>query len=242
MITSVQSRASTDDGRTGLPAIDIEEMLQRYDPYIIAQVKELVRQNPHIAHPAVLDLEIDELVQRVRIKFWHVLSSRGVEYSRAYIKRIVHSEFIDMVRSKKPLRTLPLPVDEEGELYQGAMLVTLSTGMSDPADEVEEQSAVTRCMDEVVDAVLQLAPRQQYAMVCSLRERVDDVQPFEHAFHARNVDISGLQWPVKKREKQLLQSSISAARQNIARCLAEPSLLKKAIGRLKKNAAPSLAL
>src|SRR5579859_3469429 len=180
--------ATTGEHSTGLPTIDIEETLKRCDPYIVAQVRELIRRNPHIAHPAVLDLEMDELVQRVRVKFWHALSVRGVDYSRAYIKRIVHSEFIDMLRSKKPQRTLPLPMDEEGELYQGAMLVTVSGGMSDPADVVEERYEAIDCMEEVANAVLQLAPRQQYAMVCSLSDRVDDLQPFEQAFQVRNID------------------------------------------------------
>jgi DNA-directed RNA polymerase specialized sigma24 family protein len=241
MKTSVQSKTSADDGCSSSQPIDIEETLQRFDPYIIAQVRELLRRNPHFAHPDVLDLEVDELVQRVRIKFWHVLSARRVEYSRAYIKRIVHSEFIDMLRSKKPQRALPLPVDEEGELYQGDMLVTPGAGMSDPADELENHYTGASCMAIVIDAVLQLSPRQQHAMVCSLRDHVDDPGQFELAFNARqsahkpHIDVSLLRWPAQKSQKRLLQSSLSAARQNLARCLFDPHLAQQAAARIKKE-------
>jgi len=46
---------------------DIEEILVRFDPYIVAEVEKLVRRSSNFAHPEVLDLEIAEVAQRARI-------------------------------------------------------------------------------------------------------------------------------------------------------------------------------
>ncbi|MBV9228834.1 MAG: sigma-70 family RNA polymerase sigma factor [Chloroflexi bacterium] len=241
MSISVPYESSAAINNAVLAEIDIEEMLERFDPFITSQVKELVRQNPNIAHAAVRDLETDELIQRVRIKFWNVLKNRQVEYSKAYIRRIIHSEFVDMLRRKRPMQSLPLPIDEEGELYQGAMLITPGQGMSDPEYEYEEEVELTICMDEMVDAVLQLPARQQQAMVCSLRDRVDDLTRLEDAFDTRQVDMSMLQWPTKKAEKQILQASLSAARTHLVKSLKDRDLYRKALSRLKKAKALTLA-
>src|SRR5947199_6526549 len=103
----------------------INDILERYDDYILALAHE---QYPrHIASPEVLDLEIQELAQRSRIKLWRALQKRHITHLKPYIRLIVRSESIDMVRSYKPY--LPLPIDEDGELYQGNVLVTPSEGM-----------------------------------------------------------------------------------------------------------------
>ena len=213
----------------------IEELLERDEAFIISQVRDLMHRNPHIVHPDVLDLEIDELVQCVRIKFWQVLQGgKQVEYSRAYLKRIVHSEFIDMLRRKKPQRSLPLPIDEEGELYQGDMLIMPGEGMADPAEVVEQQVEAEICLHEVIGAVLQLSERQQWVMVCSLRDRVDNLAQLEDAFEECQEPIGMLQWPVEKSEKQLLQASLSAARLNVLKCMKDVMLCRKSMARIKR--------
>ena len=211
----------------------IDALLEQYDPFIISQAREVMLQNCHVARASVLDLEIDELAQRVRIKFWQVLKGRQIEYSKAYIKRIVHSEFIDMLRRNKPQRSLPLPVDEEGEIFQGNMLVMRSEGMSDPAEVVEQQAEAELCITEIIEAVSRLPERQQRVMVCSLRDRVDNLAQFEHACE-RQEHLETLQWPVEKAEKQLLQASLSSARLNVLKCLKDAFLSKKALSRVKR--------
>jgi DNA-directed RNA polymerase specialized sigma24 family protein len=193
----------------------IEATLEQYDTYIVKQVHDRMRQHPHVVHSDVFDLETDELIQRVRIKFWHALQDKHIEYPRTYIKRIVHSEFIDMVRRLKPQYALTLPVDEEGELYQGDMLIAPSTGMDDPAAEYEEQTAVTSRIQEVVDAVLQLPERQQRAIICTLRDRVDDIDALAQEFKERKADLSTWQWPQVHSEKLLLRASLAYARNKI---------------------------
>src|SRR5690348_6594 len=94
-------------------------------------------------------------------------------YPKAYIRRIVYSEIVDMTRrQKRPVQ--PLPEDEEGEIYSGKLLVSPSEGMADPAEVVEQREEVRGRMQEVVGVVLQLPTRQQHAMICTLQDRVDD--------------------------------------------------------------------
>lgn len=213
----------------------IEELLEQNEQFIILQARELMRRNPQVVHADVLDLEIDELIQCVRIKFWQVLKEgKQIEYSRAYIRRIVHNEFVDMLRRKKPQRSLPLPVDEEGELYQGNMLIMSSEGMADPAEVVEQQVEAEICVSEIVDAVIHLPERQQRVLVCSLRDRVDNLAQLEDAFEQQHKNVAMLQWPVEKSEKLLLQASLSSARLNVIKCIKDVFLYKKSISRVKR--------
>ena len=191
---------------------DIAAVLFQYDPYLVKQVHDCMRLHPDVIRPELLDLETDELTQRVRIKFWHALEDKYIEYPKTYLKRIVHSEFIDLVRRIKPHYTLDLPVDEEGELYQGHMLITPSVGMADPAVEYEEQVKATERMQEVVEAVMTLPVRQQHALICDMRDRVDDLEALTKAFKERKANIEQWQWPEQKQEKLLLRASLAYAR------------------------------
>ena len=153
--------SSTTNGQADGKKADIEAILVEYDQYLTRQVRDCIRSHSDVIRLEVLDLETDELVQRVRIKFWHALEDKHIDYPKTYIKRIVNSEFIDMVRRIKPNYTLDLPMDEEGEIYQGHMLITPSAGMADPSVEYEERIEANERMQEIVDAVLTLPARQQ---------------------------------------------------------------------------------
>src|SRR5258708_29267727 len=100
MRTTGQNTVSDHKGKAG-----VEETLAHYDSYIMALVRERIVQNPNIANGAVLDLEIDELAQQVRIKFWRALEEKEILYPKAYVKCVVNSEFIDMTRRRKPVQS-----------------------------------------------------------------------------------------------------------------------------------------
>jgi DNA-directed RNA polymerase specialized sigma24 family protein len=210
-----QSRCRSDSAstvRSDEKNTNIEAVLVQYDAYLAKQVYDCMRLHPDVIRPELLDLETDELVQRVRIKFWHALEDKHIEYPKTYIKRIVNSEFIDLVRRIKPRYTLDLPVDEEGELYQGHMLIAISGGMADPALEYEEQVKASERIQEVVDAVLALPARQQHALICDMRDRVDDLEALTKAFKERKANIEQWQWPEQRHEKLLLRASLAYAR------------------------------
>ena len=212
------SRCSSgvNDVPTDVKNSNVESVLTEYDQYLIRQVQDCVRLHSDVIRPEVLDLETDELVQRVRIKFWHALEDKHIEYPKTYLKRIVNSEFIDLVRRLKPQRTLDLPVDDEGELYQGHMLITPSLGMADPSVEYEEQVTANERLQEAVDAILTLPARQQHAIICDMRDRVDDLDALKKAFKTRKAPIEKWQWPQQKNEKLLLRASLTYARLKVS--------------------------
>jgi hypothetical protein len=67
---------------------NIEAKLEEYDAYIVKQVQDRMHQHPHVVQMDVFDLETDELIQRVRIKFWHALQDKHIDYPKTYIKRM----------------------------------------------------------------------------------------------------------------------------------------------------------
>jgi len=192
----------------------INETLEQYDAFIVAQVRERVCQDPALMRAVMRDLEIDDLAQLVRIKFWHALQEKEITYPKAYIRRIVNSEIVDMMRRLK-LPLVALPEDEEGEIYCGKVLVSPSEGMADPAEVVEQQEAETCRMREVAEAVVKLPERQQHAMICTLGERVDNLLLLADSFEQCGCDMRRWEWPQMKREKVLLQASLSYARHGL---------------------------
>jgi DNA-directed RNA polymerase specialized sigma24 family protein len=204
-----------------------EFTLKRFDDYIETQVKLLMYHHPTIAHPAVLDLEIDELIQCVRVKFWLALERKSIFSPHSYIKRIIHNEFINMIRRQKPL--LPLLADDTEECYrfQFGVLLDEYESMPDPADEIEQQMEDLSCLKETVQMVLKLPPRQQLAMICLLQETVDDLVQLINAFKEYGADIRTLQWPTEKAEKNVLQASLSAARRKLEQSPKMRSRLKR---------------
>ncbi len=192
-------------------AHEIAEILRQNDNYILTLAREKVPR--HIASSEVLDLEIQELAQRARIKLWRALQKRNITHLKAYIRCIVHSESIDMIRSSKS--ELPLPLDEEGELYQGNVLVMFSEGMQDPLYELEQKEIAAEYITQVVDMLHSLPPCQRKIMICSLKEQLDDVPTLTQAFKKFEVNIEAVRWPSKKKEMQNLKASLSIARKKL---------------------------
>lgn len=189
--------------------------LKRFDGYIVSQVHHLGHHYARNIHPAVLDLELDEVIQRVRIKLWQALEKRDIRYPYAYIKLIINSEFIDMIRRQK--LTLSLSSDDEMTHSE----IEMATGtMEDPAETVARLIETSACLKSIIQAIIALPPRQQYAVICLLKERVDDLRQLIEAFRAYKMDIQTVQWPTAKAEKQLLRASLPPAKKTLAKRLA----------------------
>lgn len=197
-----------------------EEILAQYDSYIVALVEKMARRSSNIARPEVLDLEIDEIVQRVRIKFWNALQSKHIEHHQAYIRAIVRNEFNDISRKRKP--PMPLLTNEDGELYMGDRVdatITENTEMTDPADAFEACENLDELLNCTASAVSRLSPRQQRSIGCLLNEQIDERMPLIQAFEKHNIDIEAQVWPEDETDKKLLKASLSAARHRIAEFL-----------------------
>lgn len=197
-----------------------EEILARYDHFIVALVEKMARRSSNIARPEVLDLEIDEIVQRVRIKLWRALVDKHIEYPQAYIRTIVRNEFNDIPRKRRP--PLPLLTDEDGELHLGEgvdAMITESEGMGDPAHEFEAGENLDGLMNCAASAVSRLSPRQRRSIGCLLNEQIDARLPLIKAFQKHDIDIEAQVWPEDETDKKLLKASLSAARHKIAEFL-----------------------
>ncbi len=162
-----------------------ESLLKHFDHYIIKQVRYLVKSYPLAVHPAVMDLEIDEIVQRVRIKLWQALKKRCIRVPGAYIRLIIHSELVDMMRRQRPV--LPLPIDDEW--ISDDMRDFIDQQAPDPADEMEQRLEAVISLRKMAQAVMSLPPRQRQAVMCLLRDKVDDVTQLFDVFKLYSVDM-----------------------------------------------------
>jgi DNA-directed RNA polymerase specialized sigma24 family protein len=194
--------------------VDINAILEKNDTYILALANKKVFRNG--MHADDLALERDELAQRVRIKLWHALEKKQITSYKMYIHQIVQHEFIDMLRRNKAM--LPLPLDQDGELFPGsaynAMFIS-SEGREDPAIEVEHNETVAECLTWVAHYTIRLPAQQQRAMICLMKEEVDDGPQLIKAFKAHNVSIETIFWPQGKEKRHNLKSSISPARKKL---------------------------
>jgi RNA polymerase sigma factor (sigma-70 family) len=199
---------------SGLPAsfrskVEINKFLERNYNYIVKSV--LIQVGHSSMFASVYPENASDLAQTALIALWRKLTSEQgqINSPKAYIRRIVHSSFVDAIRTHKPI--FPLPVDQEGELYQGRILLIPGEGAQDPADEFEREELIA----EVIEDVLRLPPHQQYAMICMLKDEVGDTFPLVEAFRKRGIDIRKMDWPQEAVEAQKLRSSLSAARKKL---------------------------
>jgi DNA-directed RNA polymerase specialized sigma24 family protein len=188
-----------------------ERLLADHDEYIVALARKKVPRRTMYANTLLDDIE--ELAQKIRIKLWHISERQHIIATRAYISCIATTISIDMVREHKPV--VPLLVSEDGELYQGNLMFTISQEAQDPADVLEQEERFSECIEQMVAGVLELPPCQQRALLCSLKKWEDDFLPFFEALKKRGVDIDGMHWPEEKKEQQSLRTSLAIARRKM---------------------------
>jgi DNA-directed RNA polymerase specialized sigma24 family protein len=194
---------------------DIQEILVRFDPYIVMLVRNKASNSSNIARPEVLDLEIDEIIQSVRIKFWQALLKKKIEHHRAYLRSIVSNEFNDIGRRRRT--PLPLPTDEEGELYMGNVLLSESNELTDPATAFEKEEELDNLMELTAQVVHDLPPRMKLAMINHLKDQVDNLILLTKAFEKYKVTITTMKWPDDPVDSKRLKASLSPARHMISR-------------------------
>jgi RNA polymerase sigma factor (sigma-70 family) len=189
-----------------------EDLLKNFDYYIVYHARSLVHRYARSANLSQVD-EADELIQRTRIKFWQMLNKSHIEYPRAYLKRIIFTEFSDMKRHQKACP--PLSLDEEWSGNQAEQLESVP----DPADEVEKSQEDEEFTQKVIQLILRLPPRQRDAIICLLLDQADDPARLAEMLKKYQPDVEILQWPTSKADKKLLQASLYIARQTLAKSL-----------------------
>lgn len=188
-----------------------ERLLAEYDAYIVTIARQKFPR--YTVHPDVLADEIDEFAQRIRVKFWLSLQKRDIVAERAYIRHIAATISVDMIREQKPM--VALPVNEEGELYQGNLLFTPRQEEQDPALLLAQEEGYNDCMEWMAQGVLDLPALQQQAMLYSLKKRIDDLLPFIEALEERGADIKGANLPADANQQRSQRSSLSIARKKM---------------------------
>ncbi len=152
------------------PEHEIEVVLASVDTYIIALTRRMAHSLSFIK-PSHIELEIDEIIQRVRIKLWWELQKRKITHLKAYIKVLVRSEYLDLCRQQRLAPSLNSD-DTRDELE----LASVATGeeMQAPANELEQQEISADIISEIVQIICKLPARQRYAMLCSLKDYIDN--------------------------------------------------------------------
>ena len=192
-----------------------EEILVLHDSYIVALVRQRALGSTNFAKPGQFDLEVDDMAQRVRIKFWQALLARQVRHPKAYLRTMVWNEFNDF--SRKPRQPLPLLTDDDGEWHAGDGKELDMAWEMDPADRFEESESLDELMDSTVSALAKLAPRQQQAMICELYEKIDTTLQLIETLREHAVDVKAIEWPENEADKTLLKASLSPARHKMAK-------------------------
>ncbi|HEY1350896.1 MAG TPA: hypothetical protein VGF67_14845 [Ktedonobacteraceae bacterium] len=198
----------------------IDEMIARYEPYIRMQVKRKAPTYHILAHPETLDLELDEIAERVLVSFWQKLRAGTIHYPEAYIQRMIDYAFLDILRRQKRQGVpLSLSTPPEDDPSRESIPEICDETAPDPETEILQQEAVRERALQIARAVGQLPPRQRRAVECSLCEQLAELRQFSATFAACQVNIENAQWPGADEEKRRLKASLFAARCALARAL-----------------------
>ncbi len=184
------------------------DFLTLYTPYI----QNLLRKK---ASPG-LEEDINDVTQEVLFTIWRKMmpGQDEIESLDAYVCSIVNSRWIDAARKRQRQPTLPL-LEEDGEPSQGVARRFSDESTGDPALEYERKELI----EEVIYEVTRLPLIQMKAMICMLRDEIENIFPLSEAFMKYRVDIRSIVWPDDSRERQSWLSSLSVARKKLRHTL-----------------------
>ncbi|HYB01154.1 MAG TPA: hypothetical protein VED37_13130 [Ktedonobacteraceae bacterium] len=205
-VTSTQSSLHT----TTLTPHELESLLKQIEKYISGKVRKQIPRN-HIPL-GELDDEVKDISQTVLFKFWLKLASdtTHIKAPIAYMNRIVFSQCIDVARLNKR-KPLPMTKYLDRQIAGGDVMIFASEGMGDPAVEYELKEFIS----EIIDEVVQLPPKQQYVMICVLKDEVAHIFPLAELFSKHGIEITHVTWPQDPKELQRLRSLLSVARRTL---------------------------
>jgi DNA-directed RNA polymerase specialized sigma24 family protein len=165
-------------------------------------------------------VEYEDVAHEAFLKFWLLYDNQPIRSPKAYIRRIVYTVMIDMIRKYRPHFFQALPVDEDGELREGYLLTgsTVSSDQNNPEWLVVEREELQERMAELMHALHNLHARQQAAAVCHLWKKVDDVLAMLDVLQKKGITCEW-EWPAEPVERQRLQASFSPAKRNIAQSM-----------------------
>src|SRR5690348_4934068 len=80
----------------------------RLEPLIQSAARKAMTSLRSLVPAEVLDLEIDEMAQIIRIKLWQAMQQHRIEHLAAYIQRMAHNEMLQWLRRYRPVSPLSL--------------------------------------------------------------------------------------------------------------------------------------
>ena len=185
--------------------IEIDDLLKKYESLIRRLANTYLTCNYQ-------NFDVEDLIQRSLIKLWRAAEKTVIVYPKSYIARIVSSEFNSMLREqKKHLQLVQLSVDHDGEPVQGHVMISCGEAMQDPLEEIIDKEVIEELIRIFVALVATLPPRQKQAMICKLKDCVDDLEILGKVFEEYGIHIEYENWPKDKKDRQRLAASLSAA-------------------------------
>jgi DNA-directed RNA polymerase specialized sigma24 family protein len=157
--------------------------------------------------------ETDDVVQTALTNVLPKLQSGHVDNLKNYLGKAIRNAASDTKR--KHQHSYPLPLDENGELYQGSPLGMSSEGWRDPADVFEQKQNLRDLIAQIVDHILTLPPHQRVAVLCEIKNIVDDIPFLAESLLQHEVNIAFIQPPIEEKEKQRQRASLYAARKKL---------------------------
>ena len=157
----------------------------------------------------------DDVAQEVCIKFWLICQKQHIDSPKAYIRKIVHTIVADMFRKYKPNLYQTLTIDEQGEISEIYLMNVEEAELSNPETILQQKESLDETMEKLMDALIDLPPRQQVSSITTLKRRVDDLLRFVAVLQENYLD-SELEWPIERVERQRLQASFPYAKSSIA--------------------------
>ena len=210
----------------------INEILESLDK----DIRDLARRNiPRIIiSPEVLDIEVDELAQKIRLKLWSALQKDYIVNPKAYARCIARTESIDMVRKHKKIPTLPI----DNYCDQGEIIVASGYGMRDPAIEYEQKESLATHTEMIVNGIRELPPCQQYAMLCDLKDCATTIPLLMIALMKYDLGLDVVHWPKEKGALQSIRASHSIARSKLRMRLKREKLYRNSSVKVRQSLYP----
>lgn len=201
---------------------DINTVLEELDAYIqMLANKNLPYQ---LSSPTTRDLDVAELAQQIRIKLWQALEKERVSLERikntkAYVYTITRHEAINMLRAHKKI--FPLPIDDDGEINAGQMLINPGEGLQDPLSILEQEEYLEECICQTANTIEALPKRQQLAMICELKDHIEETLPIINRLREGKKAILQKEWPTEKHAAHSLKVSLSVSRKKLRKELSK---------------------
>ncbi len=189
----------------------VNEILEKLDNELRTFASKKV---PYSTFPSgVHGIELDEIIQRTRIKLWKALQKGHIARPEIYVRYIVFTEIVDMARRNK--RNFCLSIDDYFDIEYGEHIAPSKNVMHNPEDAYEQKEAVVVYIKVIEDVVPRLPPHQQYAILCYLKDCLADIPQLMDILLKYGLNLEGVHWPEDKDELQKLRASASVARKKM---------------------------